>query len=161
MVSIGKLGTDREEIEADFDYFGETIRVNPDASEAVAMRFAVQASDIDVDNNPGQAMVATVDFLRSLIHPEDMDRFLEIAVKKRQRNEDLLTVASSILEAVSGFPTTPRSDSSDGPPRTGTTSTAVPSWQELRHRFENDGRPDLALALVQAAEIRGDVPVGG
>lgn len=156
MANIGNLGTPREENDLDFGYFGETIRVHPDASDSVATQFAVRAQAIDAKENLAAAVVATTDFLKALIHPEDFDRFLSTAVKNRQTNEDLLTVAGAILEAASGFPTTQPSDSSDGPQHTGTTSTDVPSWRDLKRRFEDDRRPDLALALVQAAEHRGE-----
>lgn len=156
MVSIGNLGTERDQVDLDFGYFGETIRVNPDASESVGTEFAIRAQSIDEDNLAA-ATVATSDFLRSLIHPEDFDRFLRTSVKNRQQTTDLLATAGAILEALSGFPTSQPSVSSDGPRITGTTSTAAPSWQDLKRRFEAEGRPDKALALVQAAEARGEI----
>lgn len=155
MTKIGSFGTARppRAVGLTFDYFGQEIRVNEDVSEAVIFHFLATAGDLDTGDN-GQAMVAMSSLMRSLVDPEDLDSFMRMAVKNRQTAEDLMVVVSGILEAVGDTPTQQPSDSSDGQSNTEVSSTGGLSSLGIQHRFEAEGRPDLALVVQEVRESR-------
>lgn len=122
-VHIGSFGVQRPKVDATFDWFGTTIRVNPDASDLAYTEFLALAKDIEVDDD-GQPIGAQDnqraaglldDTLRGQIHPDDMDTFMRIAKENRQNTMDLMMLSQGIVSAVSGFPTGQPSDSSAGP----------------------------------------------
>lgn len=154
MASIGSLGRKKPAIELDFDYFGESIRVNPHASNLVEIDFLRVASGIDLDDialdaeltdediaklppqtqaRIAKAGLSNVDIIiasvRKLIHADDWDRFWATAIANGQDLEDLLevqkAVTAAVAEAVAGFPTGPSSDSSDGSASTAPRSVAA------------------------------------
>jgi hypothetical protein len=146
VASIGTFGTPRPQIEGlDFGYFGLTVRVHPDASEAVVFRFMAVAGGLDLDSP--QAAPALADFMTGLIHPDDWAAFMDKAVANRQGTEDLMEVIGGILTALGERPTQQSSDSSAGLSPTGSTSTAEQSSLDIQHQYEQEGRPDLALVV--------------
>lgn len=152
MVSLGTLGRQRQPIDMDFDWFGQTIRVHPMASDLVEYDFIERAASIDLagldldkiradgqitaDNigdlqklvaasqAASQAQMASI---KNLIHPDDWDRFWKLAIDNGQNLDDLAQVQRTITAALADFPTGPPSDSSDGrtPPETAPSSTAA------------------------------------
>lgn len=154
MASIGSLGRRKPAVDLDFDYFGETIRVNPVASNLVEIDFLRTASGVDLDDidlsaglteesfagfspqvqaKVTKAASSSVDIavasVKRLIHPDDWDRFWTTAIANGQDLEDLLeaqqAITAAVAEAAAGFPTGPSSDSPDGPASTPPRSAAV------------------------------------
>ena len=171
--SIGSLGVKRDAVDLEFDYFGATIRVHPDATDLGVADLMSAFGDLDIDDEDGarEVMGGVAGFLRDNIHPDDRQKFWEIAKQNRQQLRDIIDVARAITEAVaeaaSGFPT---GQPSDSPPTTpsasrrskgGTSSQARAerrraSAETSRARAvqqqamgELEGRPDLKLALAR------------
>lgn len=163
---IGSLGTPRSVTDMTFDYFGETIRVHPHATDLALIDFMQSASTVDAAN-VHESMAAMVEFLRQQIHPEDWDRFYATAKANGQNVGDLMGVARGITEAVAGFPTGQpsasrherrqkksgkkskggsRSQGGDRPQ--GTVHSAVPASTPQRALTLLQGRPDLQMAVV-------------
>jgi hypothetical protein len=173
MGSLGDLGTPRDAVELDFSWFGETIRVHPDASDLRTADFLMEFGDLDMDDETAarRAMEAMSEHLLGQIHPDDRDLFWRLAKDNRQQMADIMAVSKAITEAVAGFPTQRSSGSAPTAPRTGPRSTALASSREQRRREERGGsarrdqvtdsamgllkdRPDLRLALVRQREAR-------
>jgi len=165
----GQFGTERPEIRMAFPYFGEVIRVHPNASDVEWMSFidsmrGVSAEDID----GAEAMSATLDYIRGQIHPDDWGLFTKTATANRQNSMDLMAVAQHVLEAVAGFPTGQPSDSQPGQQLTGhllkggsqRPARTRRSKEELRAeatkrallKAEDAGRADIALVLLENYE---------
>jgi len=171
---LGSFGTRRDPVDADFDYFGETIRVHPDASDLDHAELMIVAASIDVGDmdlydpkswTPEQraaaqkANDAALNALRGGIHPEDWERFFKTAKKNRQKLTDLMSLSEAISEAATGFPTGQPSDSSPGRPDTTPKSRDTSSSRRAvkaarRALKELDGRPDLQMAPVHAYEAK-------
>lgn len=166
MASIGSLGTVRDAVELDFDYFGLVIRVNPDTTDLNMWEFLESASEID-ESNATKSIRAIGTYLRDLIHPDDWHTFWQASKANRQQLPDLMQTARAITEAVAGFPTGRRSDSSGGQPSTSRKSGAGPSSQRRAgnraRQIETDtraalsmveGRPDLKVVVADAHQAR-------
>jgi hypothetical protein len=181
---IGSFGVERPPIDMDFDYFGTTIRVHPDASDTVLTDFMLAASDMELpDIDPAASMdagtlraatAATVkaqrmvtDFLRALIHPDDWEAFNFLALKHRQQQINLMEVGKSIIEAVSRFPTGLPSDSRGGrtstPPNSTDGSSSPEALTPPRSPEDTDtvralemlrGQPWNQMAVLQAWRAR-------
>lgn len=144
---LGDFGTQRPPADDEFGYFGHTIRVHPDFSDVVFLEsFAESAAAVDV----GQVEAVNT-MMRTLIHPEDFEQFWKLVRANRQQTEDLATLAMDIMESITDRPTERPSDSSDGPRSTDENSPVVSSSPVVR-RLESQGRPDLALMVVQTQE---------
>ena len=171
-VHIGSFGTARPRVDAEFDYFGTTIRVHPDASDLAYTEFLAIAKDIEVDDD-GQpistadnqkAASLLDDTLTGQIHPEDLPTFMKLAKANRQNTMDLMTLSQQIISAVSGFPTGPQSASSAGPDGeaqrspVGSSSRADRRAQDKKARKEAK-RARMATAIVQAQTAAGVTPM--
>lgn len=167
MGSVGTFGTERPQAEdLTFGYFGAEYRVHPDAGELALVDFLDLAAAIEIaaDGTPtpeqlgegARQVKAIVDALRELVHPDDFAAFWKAAKAHRQTIEDLTEVAMGLAAAAADRPTERPSDSSDGPQRTEPSSTADSSSQDKRlsvaRRLEEQGRPDLALVVLDAPE---------
>lgn len=164
--SLGDLGTPHEPVDLTFNYFGVVIRVNPTASDLDLVGFMLEAADVEtVDEN--KAMQATARYLKGLIAEEDWDTFWRTAKANRQVLPDMLLLGEQIVEAVSGVPSEPLSDSSGGRQTTAQKSKAASSSPRARTRGKDknaevkkalslvpEGRADLKEFLVQAQEAR-------
>ena len=150
---LGDFGTARPELDATFGYFGNVIRVEPNVTDTILLDFLSKASGIDDELGP-EAMAAVTDFLAALIHHEDFPTFMHVARANRQTIEDLMTVGYKLLETVTARPTQAPADSSGGRSTTPAESTPNSSVPTVTVALERAGRPDLALAVVQAAESR-------
>lgn len=143
--SIGSLGRKREPLDLTFDYFGETIRVNPHATDAVEIEFLEAGRDIEIEGienltaadamalSPedqlklmaaateaqAQAFRATTKALRGLIHPDDYATYWRLVHANGQLIRDLWRdirlLTGAVLEATTDFPTGQPSDSAGGP----------------------------------------------
>jgi len=184
--SIGTLGRKREPLDLDFEYFGATIRVAPDASDVVELEFLEIARNADLDmrdleglsaaeledeakvqdvvRRTNQVIISTYglirDKLRELIHPEDFDTYWRLARANRQMVSDLMAdmkaITASVVEASTGFPTTPPSDSSPTLASTlrssGGGSSSAPASDTAKALELRRGRPDLQEFFVLAEE---------
>lgn len=166
MASIGSLGTIRDELELEFDYFGVIIRVNPDMTDLMLFEFMETATGIDEADNT-QGIRAIGGYLHDLIHPDDWQTFWAAAKGNRQQLMDLMHTAKAISEAVSGFPTGQPSGSSGGPPTTSRKSGAGTSSERRAARRTGqivedsrtalttlEGRPDLKVIVADAHQAR-------
>jgi hypothetical protein len=184
--SIGRLGVQREPVDLDFEYFGATIRVHPQASDTVELDFLDLGRDLDLtgledrdlkDLDDEQAMAAVTAMSRAVaagyrlvkgslqrvIHPDDWAAYWRLALDNGQRVNDLMrdlkAITAAVVEADTGFPTTPPSGSPDGPgstpPRSGggSSSAAAPPLSDADKALALlRGRPDLQEFVVLTEE---------
>src|SRR4029453_11464565 len=116
----GQFGVERPEVRMAFPYFGEVIRVHPNASDVEWMTFIDSMRDVPAEEVQGdQVMAATLDYIKGQIHPDDYELFVKTAAKNRQNSMDLMAVAQHVVQEVSGFPTGPPDDLERGPELTG------------------------------------------
>jgi hypothetical protein len=184
--SIGSLGRKREPLDLNFEYFGATIRVSPDASDVAELEFLeiARAADLDMRDLEGlsaaeleddakvqdvvrrtnQVIISTYglirDKLREMIHPDDFDTYWRLARENRQMVSDLMAdmkaITASVVEASTGFPTTPPSDSpptlASTLPSSGGGSSSAPASDTAKALELRRGRPDLQEFFVLAEE---------
>lgn len=173
---LGELGTVRAAVDIDFPYFGEVIRVHPDASDLAAAELMLKAQDIDLTgdvdiNDPEswdpettrvmvEAENLAMSMIRQMIHPDDWDRFWKTARANRQNTVDLMTVTKTLAAEVARFPTGQLSDSSAGHQHTRPKSKGGSSSRPAGHGSTTralrmlEGRPDLKAAVYQADQAR-------
>ncbi len=168
-LDLGDLsGDEQEPVTATFRYFGETFRVNPNVSEVDIIDFMDDASRVSADDPASITIVKT--FGRSMLHPEDFDRFWDTVRAKRQDSDAVMAVLWRVMDGVTARPTTPPSDSSDGRPATSQPSPSTASDPDdgyvqddslrgryLRQieRFEAQGNVAVATQIAVAAQARG------
>lgn len=186
---LGSLGRQREPLDIAFDYFGETIRVHPRASDTVEMEFIEAGQDIDLDQFEGVDLAnvdaagldaerterlarevskaarrgweALLACLQQVIHPDDWPAYRRLARENGQQFTDLMAdlrkITAAVVEADTGFPTTPPSGSPGGLAATlvkseGGSSSPADSSDTDRALVLRRGRPDLQEFFVQAEE---------
>jgi hypothetical protein len=113
--SLGDLTADAGErgpLLASFGYFGADIRVNPDLTEIDMIDFLDEAEKVQKDDPRSMLMVKEA--ARSHVHPDDFDEFWKLRKQHRQGVEALMSTIWGIVAGVTGHPTGPPSDSSDG-----------------------------------------------
>lgn len=175
-VNLGSLGVKRDEVDIEFDYFGTTIRVHPQASDLRVMDFMMRVGELDMDDpeNAQEIMAAMSEQLLMQIHPDDATKFWEIAKANNQQMQDIMAVSKSIIAAVADFPTGQPSDLPDGPTTTALSSALDSLNREDRRAVVRElvkspdkrtadaeraltllqGRPDLQVAVVRAEAAR-------
>lgn len=167
--SLGSFGTPRGAVDLDFDYFGETIRVHPHATDLGLVDFMAAAAGINMEDQGAvvAAMGHIVGWLQQQIHPDDWDRFYATAKANGQTVNDLMVVAQGLTEAVAGFPTGQPSGSRSerrqkkpakksravssspgGGPHHGTVTSAGPDGSARAALTLLQGRPDLQQAVI-------------
>lgn len=144
MGHLGDFGTEHEQVEDTFGYFGVTLRVNPNLTDLEALEAfrLVEAAD---DN--ASVLIALRTVLGALIHTDDVDECWRLARANRQQTEDIALLATKLLEVVTDRPTSLPSVSSVGQPTTDMSSTDDSSSKALRALA---GRPDLQVAVLRA-----------
>lgn len=146
-------GTTHEELDVNFPYFGTLIRVNPELSDLSLLDIMARVADFD-EKTPAAFVVAAIEDLhRSIIHEDDRDAFKVASRANRQSLEDLIDLAQALIAAVAEVPTEQPTGSSSGLTSTEQSSVVVSSSPVVT-RLEEQGRPDLALVVVQAQEHR-------
>lgn len=144
-------GTVRDELDVNFPYFGTLIRVNPELSGLSLLEVLAAVAEFD-EETPTKAVVQAIDDLRAVaIHEGDIDVFRKLFKANRQSLDDLIDMAKALLEAVTEVPTEQPSGSSSGLTSTEQSSVVVSSSPVVT-RLEQQGRPDLALVVIQAQE---------
>jgi hypothetical protein len=179
-IDLGDLsGDNRDPLTADFVYFGDRFRINPDLSELDIIDFLEAAEHVD-QNNP-RSMIMMKDFARRVIHGSDFEAFWAMVRKHRQGAQQMMDLMWKLIAGVSGNPTGQPPASSAGRPET-TLSSPPDSYQPagqsveignvtpgdeqemLRQRFlaqierfEAMGENGVAMAtqIAVAAEARG------
>lgn len=137
---------------SDLTFEGETFQLADKIGLMPLMRFA-HVSRRGVDSNDMEGLAAIYDLLKQCIADEDWDRFEDVATRTRADGDDLLSVVSQAIEAISERPTREPSVSSAGQPSTSGSSTDGSSSPVIA-RLEGQGRPDLALIVEQAERSR-------
>jgi hypothetical protein len=148
---LGDLSPDVEEIDLTFGWYGETIRVNPTMSELEFIDFTERAMKIAADTP--EAVTVMKDQFRGFIHPDDFDAFWDLSRRHRVGIDRLGQVMRTVVEATAGRPTGLPSDSSAGQHSTAASSRADSSLRVI-NRLDDDGRPDLAMAVVMRREAQ-------
>jgi len=129
---------------------GQSFRVAKKLGIMPMLTFAKLAQS-GVDTFDPGALTAMYDMLENVIDPVDWEKFTAHATKVRADPDDLLAVVGQAMTALSGFPTSRPSDSSDG------SQTTPQSSEDVLHSRVVErlsGRPDLQLVAVQAREAR-------
>ena len=149
-VHLPAMGTVRAPVDMDFPWFGVAIRVAPTAGNPLLLwGFARKAEKIDKADDVS-SMLVVVEFMEGLIHPDDWDEFMRVAVANNQQTDDLLEVAKALVVAVARFPTGRPSDSPDGPTTTNTKSAADPYSAAVVATMDGlKGRGDLKMIVYQ------------
>lgn len=132
-------------------YFDVPVRVVADQNlaEIELVEFLDKATTLDEADPRAMAIIRT--FLRTLVHEDDWDTFWEAVRRYRQGAEDQMAFARYVIETATGHPFEEPSASSPGPSNTEQSSGVDYSLQErVQRRLEDQGRPDLALAALQA-----------
>lgn len=142
---------DAEPVETTFDWLGESFRMADRIGRMPALRFAKIAS-LGVDGSEMDGMAAMYDLIKACVHPSDWHRFEAHADTQAASEDDLWGAIHLILAGQASRPTSRPSDSSDGPSATEPNSTSTPAGRAIARL---DGRPDLQLAVVRAAEAQG------
>lgn len=150
--SLGNFGTPRDEVEADFNYFGLVVRVHPDMSDLVMVDFMERLGKID-EEDVAAGMHALSQLLTSVVHPDDFETFWRTAKANRQTLQDIMEVAALVIQAAADRPTVQPSDSSGGPTHV-VTSSEDDSSHRAQRRLEEAARGDLALVVQQARAAR-------
>lgn len=129
-------------------FLGEEFELAEKIGMMPVLRFAKLAKN-GLDSEELEGLVAIYDLLEQCFAPQEWQRFQDHAVKVRADGEQLMEVAAKAMGEVSNRPTEQPSDSSAGLPITSPSSTGD-SFSRVKERFERQGRPDLALLVMQA-----------
>lgn len=141
--------------ELSFEWFGTQIRVHPEYGEGAYLDFVETVREIP-DNSVDAVLSVKTMFRETVIHPDDFAEFWRLGKAHRWiSNERLADLNRQILEAITGRPTGQPTDSSAGPATTPANSedaSSSPGTHPVVARLEAQGRPDLALVVLQAQE---------
>jgi hypothetical protein len=136
------------------EFFDQSFRLKPGEEYEWEMMEFASAAKGGADSDMLSGAAATLDFLRAVIHSDDWERFRKAARDNRaQVARDLMPVVVAAFVQPTERPTSRPSDSSDGPKNTKAKSGAGSSSKVIR-RLEKSGRPDLALMVTMADEVR-------
>jgi hypothetical protein len=170
-VHIGTFGVERDPSDFVFTYFGETIRVAPDASDLGFAEFLEVAKDIDVESvdsleEVAEAAEALSALLRQQIHPDDWDLFWSTAKANRQFLKDVMAVSRGIVEAITDLPIGESSDGSGGQSTTAVKSSGgslSPEQERKRRRIMKRARGGgkTRQQIREAAEDRALTVLSG
>jgi hypothetical protein len=133
-------------------FFGKEFHVADRIGLMPLLKFAKHARE-GVDSADAEGLAAMYDFLRQCIADDDWNAFENHATDQRADDEDLLELITQVMEIVGERPTKRRSGSSTGSSTTAPSSEGDSSSRVIQ-RFEQDGRPDLALIVTDAVEQR-------
>jgi hypothetical protein len=137
---------------ASLDFLGESFEIVDRVGVMPMLRFAKAAkSGLQAESMDGLA--AIYDVVEQCLEPTDWQRFETFCDQKRVDTEQLLEFVAKVMERVSERPTQRQSNSSDGQPTIVANSTDDASSRVIR-RFEEKGRPDLALLVLKTVEAK-------
>lgn len=136
----------------DVEFLGERFAISDAVGLMPLMRFA-KVAKTGVDSDEMEGLVAMYDLIEQCLATEEWERFQTHATAKRADGEQLMAFVAKVIGELTERPTQRPSDSSDGPSSTGQSSTDDLS-SRVKARLEEQGRPELALMVVQAEEAR-------
>lgn len=141
--------TDPDADPDEFQYFGEVFAIPAHVGAGALLKFTWLIKQSEGLNKRGQsanrraltedakvranadlvdaeltAMSAMYELLTACLGSDQVDDFLKIADRNGVTNDGLMDVCDRIQEVIAGRPTRRSADSSDGPSKTGTPSTA-------------------------------------
>lgn len=150
MADLGSWGEEPDVEEHTFLYFGQRFTVNPEFGQLDLLDWIESVSAVDEESL--EAVAAAKDLMRAVF--VEFDEVWALAKAKRQTSEQLMGVAMEVVSAIAERPTQRSSASSDGPATTEQKSEPVLSKRarRLKAQHEADGRPDLALVVLEAAQ---------
>lgn len=157
VVSLGSFGTaagvapqPAPAVVLAFQWYGERVRVNADASELDLVEFMGTVGELDETDT--RAIGPVFRLLQRWVHPDDWHTFWQLCrVHRASLDSDLLPLVKALAEGTTGRPTVLPSDSSGGPSPTAQSSTAGAASRVL------DGlaaRGDLGRFVVMAQEYQ-------
>lgn len=128
----------------------------------MALMEYASAAQYGMDSGSMEGLAAIFDLLESVIEPDDWERFRRHAKKARVSDKDLLLLIRKCITGQTERPTSPASDSSDGPvstepssePESSSVAEQAEEWLRVKAREEASGRPDRALMVLMAHEVR-------
>lgn len=137
----------------------EVFRLSGEPPSQMLMLEMAHLAEAGADTEEKEAYALIFEMLQELVHPDDWSRFRRVARRDRASGDDLMyQFAGPATEAIVGHPTKRSSASSDGPPRTRSSSTAASSAPateqpkgplEVIEDLNLRGRPDLAQMVRQ------------
>ena len=98
---------------------------------------------------------ATLSLLEQCVHPDDWDRFERVTTEQGADLDQYMEFSGQVMAVVAARPTGRSTDSSDGPRTIEPSSTVVsysPGTESVVRRFNENGRPDLALLVRRRQE---------
>lgn len=140
------------------EFAGEKFRTRKKVGAIALLRFAHVANK-GTDSANLEGMAAMYDLLEAVIAKDEWDRFQQRAADVDASDEELMAVVKEVIELLGKRPTERPSDSSDGPTPTPPNSEDDSSSRIIR-RFEQEGRPDLALMVMETQEFKAAHSVG-
>ena len=140
---------------AEVEFAGEKFSMAEKIGAMPLMRFA-KVAKAGGDSNNLDGLAAMYDLLEQVIDPSEWARFEEHADKVRADGDQLMQVVGEVFAAIAERPTGRPSASSGGPKSTKQKSAAGSSSKVIK-RLEKSGRPDLALMVTMADEVRSEL----
>lgn len=137
---------------ADIEFAGQRFAVAESMGLMPLMRLAKLASG-GADADEMASLAALYDVLEQCIAASDWQSFQDAATRSRADGEALQRAIGAAMHVMQERPTSRSSDSSGGPSST-RPSSAGDSSSQVMSRLEQQGRPDLALIVMQAQESR-------
>lgn len=130
-------------------FYGETFNFVDNVGDFALMEFAESAERVDTESLAGLAAIMRL--LKAAVVEDEWTGFQATARKNKATVEACMKLVMEVFEREADRPTVRPSGSSDGPPPTAGKSVDVSS---LRVAQRLEGRPDLQLMVLQAAEAR-------
>lgn len=130
-------------------FYGETFTFVEEVGDFALMEFAESAERVDSESLAGLAAIMRL--LKAAVIEDEWNRFQATARKNKATVDACMKVVMDVFERETERPTVRPSDSSDGPLTTAPKSVDASS---LRVAKRLEGRPDLQLMVLQAAEAR-------
>jgi hypothetical protein len=132
-------------------YFGTDIRVvtDPLHLEQTMEEFLDLAATMDDEDVRAIGTVRA--FLRALVHPDDFAKFWRLVKSNRQDIDAQMGFGKWLVEQMTGHPFAEASVSSPAAASTEPKSAEDVSLR-VQRRYEEQGRPDLAIAVLDRRE---------
>lgn len=154
-MDLGDLGVAPEPLDVDFGWFGARIRAHPYPSDlGIATMLRRTAAEEGAEPDGTAETRAVEEFMRGMIHPDDFERFWQLAQERGLQMQDFAPVSQKILAAASERPTRQPSDSSSGQTSTAPRSAAGLSSEAIQSEYESQGRSDLAQVVQMVRQAQ-------
>lgn len=131
------------------EFCGEKFHVAEKVGLMALMRFA-KAARAGITTADMHGLAVMHDLIEQCIHPDDWERFQDHAASEQAGGDELMRAVRASLSVIADRPTGRSSDSSGGPQTIEPRSTDDSSLRVVS-RFNQAGRPDLALLARKAS----------